>query len=74
MADILEASERFNPREIGNSTDQYGMQEDTLKNMPSTAQPDSIKTPMLQYQLQALKWLLDNENPRVPARGAKNSV
>ena len=74
MADILEASERFSPRDIGNSTDQYGMQEETLKNMPSMKQPDSIETPMLPYQLQALRWLLDQESPRLPPPGAKDAV
>ena len=74
MADILEASQRFNPREIGQSTDQYGMQEDALKNMPSTNQPKSIKTQMLPYQLQALKWLQDQEDPQLPDSGTKITV
>lgn len=74
MADMLEASQRFNPREIGQSADQYGAQEETLKNMPSTQKPRSIKTKMLPYQLQALKWLLDQEDPRPPPPGSKNAV
>ena len=74
MADILEASQRFNPREIGRSTDQYGAQEETLKNMPSTDKPKSIKTEMLPYQLQALRWLLDQEDPQPPPPASKNAV
>ncbi|WPH01058.1 Hypothetical protein R9X50_00389300 [Acrodontium crateriforme] len=67
MEDILEASERFNPRQLGESVDQHGMQEEALKNMPKTSQPKAISTQMLPYQLQALKWLLDQESPKVPA-------
>lgn len=74
MADILEASQRFNPREIGGSTDQYGMQEETLKNMPLTAKPKAIKTEMLPYQLQALKWLMDQEDPQLPDYESKTAV
>jgi SWI/SNF-related matrix-associated actin-dependent regulator of chromatin subfamily A3 len=74
MQDILEASQRFNPREIGQATDQYGQQEEMLKNMPSTNQPKGIKTEMLPYQLQALKWLLDQETPQLPPAGSKNAV
>jgi SWI/SNF-related matrix-associated actin-dependent regulator of chromatin subfamily A3 len=74
MADILEASQRFNPREIGQATDQYGMQEEILKNMPSIPQPKGIKTDMLPYQRQALKWLLDQEDPQPPPQGSTNAV
>lgn len=74
MADVMEASQRFNPRQMGNSTDQYGMQEDALEKMPKAKQPASIKTQMLPYQLQALQWLLDQENPQPPAPGAKDAV
>ncbi|KAK3707764.1 hypothetical protein LTR37_011941 [Vermiconidia calcicola] len=74
MADILEASQRFNPREVEQTTDQYGMQEDALKNMPFVEKPESIKTKMLPYQLQALKWLLDQEDPQPPPVGSKTAV
>ncbi|KAK5125033.1 hypothetical protein LTR85_001224 [Meristemomyces frigidus] len=74
MDDLLEASQRFNPREIGQATDQYGMQEAALKNMPLATKPQSIKTEMLPYQLQALKWLLDHESPQPPPPGSKEAV
>lgn len=74
MQDILEASQRFNPREIGQATDQYGLKEETLKDMPSTEKPKSIKTEMLPYQLQALKWMLDQESPQPPPPGSKEAV
>ncbi|KAK5724308.1 hypothetical protein LTR15_004352 [Elasticomyces elasticus] len=74
MEDLMEASQRFNPRAAGQATDSYGMQEDALKNMPMAEKPDSIKTKMLPYQLQALKWLLDQENPQLPPPGSDQAV
>lgn len=57
MQDILEASERFTAREVGRAADEYGAKEELLKNMPSMEKPKSIKTEMLPYQLQALRYL-----------------
>jgi SWI/SNF-related matrix-associated actin-dependent regulator of chromatin subfamily A3 len=74
MDDILQASERFNPRDIGRSADECGAKEEVLKNMPLAQQPKSIKTTMLPYQLQGLKWLLDQEDPQLPPPGTKNAV
>ncbi|KAK5166897.1 uncharacterized protein LTR77_007626 [Saxophila tyrrhenica] len=74
MADILEASQRFYPRENSEVTDQYGVMEENLQNMPMAAKPKSIKTEMLPYQLQALQWLLDQENPQPPSKGSDNAV
>jgi SWI/SNF-related matrix-associated actin-dependent regulator of chromatin subfamily A3 len=51
MEDILEASQRFNPREIGDTADKAGLQEAALQDMPMAPQPAAIKTKMLPYQL-----------------------
>lgn len=67
MSEIVEASERFNPRELSQTAEKYGIQEEDLKNMPMAKQPGAIKTTMLPYQLQALKWLLDQESPMLPS-------
>ena len=74
MDNILEASQRFNPRDVGATAEQYGMQEAALKDMPLAKQPEAIKTEMLPYQLQALQWLLDRESPKLPAAGSKQTV
>lgn len=74
MADILEVSQRFDPRKNAEATDRYGMQEEALKNMPLAARPEGIKTEMLPYQLQALRWLLDQENPQEPPQGSEAAV
>jgi SWI/SNF-related matrix-associated actin-dependent regulator of chromatin subfamily A3 len=71
MKDIVEASQRFNPREISRTADDCGLQEAALKDMAMAAKPDAIKTKMLPYQLQGLQWLLDHETPPLP--GAKDS-
>lgn len=71
MEDILEASRRFNPREVRRTADECGLQEEALKQMPLAAKPDAIKTEMLPHQLQGLQWLLDHESPPLP--GAKDS-
>lgn len=74
MSDILEASQRFNPRLISQATDQYGMKEDVLKDMPSMNKPKGIKTDMLPYQLQGVRWMLDQESPEPPPYGSKEAV
>ncbi|KAI7561242.1 SNF2 family DNA-dependent ATPase domain-containing protein, partial [Hortaea werneckii] len=74
MSDLVEASQRFNPRQVSNTTDQYGLQEEALKNMPLAPKPASIKTEMLPFQLQALQWLLDQESPQPPAPGSKDTI
>lgn len=74
MEDLLEASQRFNPRQASSATDQYGMQEEALAKKATTTKPDGIKTEMLPYQLQALRWLLDQESPQPPPPGSKEAV
>ncbi|KAI7710312.1 hypothetical protein KC353_g9781, partial [Hortaea werneckii] len=74
MSDLVEASQRFNPRQVSNTTDQYGLQEEALKEMPLASKAASIKTEMLPFQLQALQWLLDQESPQPPAPGSKDTI
>lgn len=74
MADILEASQRFNPREAGDSADKFGTPESALKDMTMAIKPESIVTQMLPYQLQALQWLLQQENQQLPGSDCKNGV
>lgn len=74
MEDILEASQRFNPREASRTADQCGMQEDALKQLPLAAKPDAITTTMLPYQLQGLQWLLDHESPPLPGSEDSEAV
>ena len=65
--DIVDEAQRFNPREMGEVCEKFGAGEDVLAAMPLVDQPAELKTEMLPYQRQALKWLLDQENPQLPA-------
>lgn len=66
MSDILEASQRISPRDFRADAEQLGTTEEELAGMPMANKPDGIKTEMLPYQLQALGWLLSQENPQLP--------
>lgn len=74
MEDIIGGSERFNPRDVSRAAEQFGTSEDDLAAMVKAKQPTRLSTTMLPYQLQALAWMLDKENPKVPAKGSKDFV
>lgn len=64
---LVGVSEAFNPREIGEVVQKFGMGEEDLEKIPSAKQPDRLATKMLPYQLQGLAWLLQKEHPQPPA-------
>lgn len=74
MHNLLEASQRFNPRDVGRASEKYGADEAWLESLPKADQPSAIQTPMLPHQLQALRWLLDHEDPKLPVAGSKDVV
>jgi len=74
MEDIISGSEQFNPRDVSRAAEQFGTSEDDLAAMVKAKQPMRLSTTMLPYQLQALAWMLDKENPKVPAKGSKDFV
>ena len=74
MEDIISSSEHFNPRDVSRAAEQFGTSEDDLAAMVSAKQPTRLATNMLPYQLQALAWLLDKENPKLPEKGSKDFV
>lgn len=74
MDEIIGGSERFNPREIGKAAEKFGNTEDDMAAMPLSEQPKLIATKMLPYQLQALAWLREKENPVVPPVGSADFV
>lgn len=67
IEEIIDEAQRFNPREMGEVCEKFGAGEDVLASMPMADCPPQLKTNILPYQRQALKWLLDQENPRLPA-------
>src|SRR4051812_48055771 len=42
--------------------------------MPKAAQPDTLSTELHPFQLQGLQWMLDKENPQLPAQGSQDVV
>ena len=71
---IMLESERFNPREMGQAVEKYGAQEESLAQMPMADIPSRLSTSLLPYQRQGLAWLLDRENPKLPAPGSLDVV
>ena len=74
MADLMAESQTFNPREIAEQSERYGLSEEDLSKLPKAKQPQRITTKMLPYQLQGLQWLFEKENLQPPAMGSRDIV
>jgi SWI/SNF-related matrix-associated actin-dependent regulator of chromatin subfamily A3 len=74
LEDIIGSSERFNPRNVGQVVEQFGVKETDLAAMPKAAQPEALLTELHPFQLQGLQWMLDKESPQLPAAGTKDVV
>lgn len=74
IEDLIDGSERFNPREVGSVVEKFGAGEDALAAMPMADCPNKLATQLLPYQRQALAWLLEKENPQLPSAGSDDAV
>ena len=74
IEDLIDGSERFNPREVGSVVEKFGAGEDALAAMPMADCPKKLATQLLPYQRQALSWLLEKESPELPSAGSDNAV
>ena len=74
LESIIEVSQQFNPREMGEVVEKYGASEDVLSNMSMADFPDRLATKLLPYQRQALAWLLEKEKPQLPLPGSPDIV
>ena len=74
LEDLMETSQRFNPRELGEVTEKFGAGEDVLAQMPMAECPSKLQTQLLPYQRQALAWLQEKENPQLPAIRSDDAV
>ena len=74
IEDLIDGSERFNPREVGSVVEKFGAGEDALAAMPMADCPKKLATQLLPYQRQALAWLLEKESPELPSAGSDNAV
>lgn len=74
MEDVIETSQRINPREMGEVVEKFGAGEAALSKMPMADQPSRLSTKMLPYQRQALFWLTAQEDPKLPPVGNNDAV
>lgn len=67
LQDLVNESQRIAARDLGNVVEKFGISEADLEKMPKGAQPQGLSIELLPYQLQGLHWLLQHENPMLPA-------
>ncbi len=71
---FVENSERFSPRDAEKLVEAWGQAEDALSKMPMAEQPTDLISTLLPYQRQGLAWIMEKENPVLPAAGSKDIV
>ncbi|KAI9051666.1 hypothetical protein LZ554_004708 [Drepanopeziza brunnea f. sp. 'monogermtubi'] len=74
ISHFIENSERFKPRDVEQLVEAWGQGEDALSKMPMAEQPEDLVSTLLPYQRQGLAWMLEKENPVLPAPGSKDIV
>ena len=74
LEQIIENAQMFNPREMGDVVENFGLGEEVLAKMPMTETPKKLATRLLPYQRQALHWLLEKEDPQLPLHGSEDAV
>ena len=74
LEDIMNESQRFSPREMGEMAEKFGAGEDVLASMLMAAAPERLTTQLLPFQRQGLAWMLDRENLRLPSKGSDDVV
>lgn len=74
ISHFVENSERFRPRDAEKVVESFGLGEEALEKMPMADQPEGLVSTLLPYQRQGLAWMLEKENPVIPAVGSKDIV
>ncbi|KAL4788063.1 SNF2 family N-terminal domain-containing protein [Aspergillus varians] len=74
LDELINQSSTFNPREISQVAESFGLKESDLENMPMADSPSSLSTTLLPYQRQGLAWMISKENPQLPGAGANDVV
>ncbi|KAH7072928.1 SNF2 family N-terminal domain-containing protein [Paraphoma chrysanthemicola] len=74
IEDIVGGSERYNPRNVDQVVEEFGVKELDLAAMPQAKQPSTLLTELHPFQLQGLHWMLEKETPQLPAQGTKDVV
>jgi SWI/SNF-related matrix-associated actin-dependent regulator of chromatin subfamily A3 len=74
LEQVMEAAQNYNPREVRDVVNKFGAGEDVLSEMPMADQPTKLKTQLLPYQRQGLKWMLNKESPTLPPPNSTDVV
>lgn len=74
LDELINQSSTFNPREIGQVAESFGLKESDLESMPMADSPASLSTTLLPYQRQGLAWMINKENPQLPKLGTDDVV
>lgn len=74
ISHFVDNSERFRPRDAEKIVEAWWLGEDALSKMPMADQPEGLVSTLLPYQRQGLAWMLEKENPVLPAIGSKDIV
>ena len=74
MEELLSNAQTFNPRDVQDVVNKFAAGEEVLAKMEMADQPRTMKTTLLPYQRQGLKWMLDHESPRLPTSGSADPV
>ncbi|KAJ9257883.1 hypothetical protein DTO207G8_1660 [Paecilomyces variotii] len=74
LEDLIGQSSTFNPREMGQVVEKFGVDETDLENMPMAENPAGLTTELLPYQRQGLAWMIGKESPVLPAPGSQAIV
>lgn len=70
LDELIGQSSTFNPREIGQVVEDFGLNESDLANMPMAKPPEGLATELLPFQRQGLAWMISKESPNVPTPGS----
>ena len=74
MEELLSNAQAFNPRDVQDVVNKFAAGEEVLEKMEMADQPSSMKTILLPYQRQGLKWMLEHESPKLPTTGSPDPV
>jgi SWI/SNF-related matrix-associated actin-dependent regulator of chromatin subfamily A3 len=74
LEQVMETAQNYNPREVQDVVNKFGAGEDVLSQLPMADQPIKMKTQLLPYQRQGLKWMLNHESSTLPPADSSDVV
>jgi SWI/SNF-related matrix-associated actin-dependent regulator of chromatin subfamily A3 len=74
LEQVLETAQSYNPREVQDVANKFGAGEDVLSQMDLAHQPVKLRTRLLPYQLQGLKWMQNQESSTLPPANSNDVV